>query len=72
MTPFLTRVRHQLHIAAETDSATDTAIARRLAAEAAAVRWGKDTRDDLLLASDPDITAVVGLFARRRAILGAP
>ncbi len=70
LAPFLDRVRHRLGIPATTDSVTGAAIARRLAAEAAAVRWGDDASDDLLLGSDPDLAAAIPLFMRRAAILG--
>jgi carboxyl-terminal processing protease len=72
LAPFLARVRSGLGLTARVDSVTTSAIARRLAAEAAAVRWGDEARDDLLLASDPDLISAVALFARRAAILDTP
>ncbi len=72
LTPLLARIRGRLHLTADVDSVTARFAARRLAAEAAAVRWGDDARDELLLVSDPDLTAAVGLFARHRDILRKP
>ena len=38
------------------------ALGRRLAARVAAVRWNEDASDELLLASDGDVRAALGLF----------
>lgn len=67
--PFLSRVRRQLDVAAVTEPAVDSAMARRLAARAAEVRWGTDARDELLARSDPDIRAAAGAFARLDSLL---
>lgn len=67
--PFLQRVRTRLGVAAATTPALDAAIARRLAARAAEVRWGADARDDLLIRSDAEIGAAVAAFARLESTL---
>jgi carboxyl-terminal processing protease len=70
--PFLTLVRARLKIGAQPDSATSLAIARRLAARAAAVRWPPDAGAELLLKSDPDIRAALEAFPRLKQLLSGP
>jgi carboxyl-terminal processing protease len=70
--PLLDRVRSRLHIPADADSATRAAIARKLAARAATVRWGDDAGQALAVACDPDILAARDLFARAAEILHRP
>jgi carboxyl-terminal processing protease len=72
MPAFLNRVRARLNIAARPDSATSAAMARRLAARAAFVRWPPDAGVDLILASDPDVRAALDAFPRLGELLGAP
>lgn len=62
LTPFLDTVRRRLGVAATVDTATATALARRLAARVATVRWGADAGIALLLHSDPDVEAAAQLF----------
>ncbi|MGH7524850.1 MAG: S41 family peptidase, partial [Gemmatimonadales bacterium] len=68
--PLLARVRSRLGVPAELDAATRSAMARRLAAEAATVRWDEAAGRDLSISNDPDVVAAVQLFARAPAILG--
>lgn len=70
--PFLDRVRTRLGIAARPDSAAGSALARRLAARAAFVRWPPDAGADLMLASDPDVRAAIEAFPRLPALLSGP
>jgi carboxyl-terminal processing protease len=69
---FLNRVRTRLSIAAQPDSASAGALARRLAARAASVRWPPDGGVDLMLGSDPDVRAALGAFPRLTELLSAP
>ncbi|HEX7335779.1 MAG TPA: S41 family peptidase [Gemmatimonadales bacterium] len=69
---FLERVRTRLKIAARPDSATSAAIARRLAARAASVRWPPEAGEELLLASDPDVRAALDAFPRLGHLLREP
>lgn len=68
--PLLARVRSRLAVPAELDSQTRSAMARRMAAEAATVRWDEATGRELSIENDPDVVAAAGLFARAPAILG--
>lgn len=68
--PLMARVRSRLRITAEVDSTLGNAIARRLAARAATVRWGDEAGDELRVSADPDIIAALALFSRLDAILG--
>jgi hypothetical protein len=68
--PLLSRVRSRLGLSVQPDDATRNAIARRLAAMTAKVRWGDDAGEELTVAADPDIVAAVALFARSTEILG--
>lgn len=68
--PLLARVEARLHLAVAPDAVTREAMARRLAAIAARVRWGDEAAEELTLAADPDITAARGLFVRSATILG--
>ena len=70
--PFLQRVRTRLRVAAQPDSATGAAMARRLAARVASVRWPPDTGVELMLASDPDVRAAQAAFPRMAELLRAP
>jgi carboxyl-terminal processing protease len=67
--PFLDRVRRRFHVAAQTDSALDTRLARVLAARAAEVRWGEDAFQEFLLRASPDVQAAVTYFPRLPALL---
>jgi carboxyl-terminal processing protease len=62
--PFLSLVRARLKITAQPDSAAGLAIARRLAARTASVRWPPDAGTELLQKSDPDIQAALDAFPR--------
>lgn len=67
--PFLARVRTRLAIPAALDAPTRAAMARKLAAEAAAVRWGEDVGREVSIRNDPDVIAAMGLFGRVAEIL---
>ena len=67
--PFLSLVRTRLRISAQPDSAARLAIARRLAARAASVRWPPDGGIELLQKSDPDIAAALDAFPRLSRLL---
>jgi carboxyl-terminal processing protease len=69
---FLDRVRSRLRIAAQPDSATAFAMARRLAARAAFVRWPPDAGIELILATDPDVRAALDAFPRLGRLLSGP
>ncbi len=69
--PFLARVRTRLHVPATLDALTRAAMARKLAAEAATVRWDPDAGYALTILNDPDVIAARGLFARAGQILGS-
>jgi carboxyl-terminal processing protease len=70
--PFLERVRQELGVRAEPDSATAVRIARSLAARAASVRWGPEAEEELRLRTDPDIAAAIRLLGRVRELLTGP
>jgi carboxyl-terminal processing protease len=72
LAPFLQRVRTRLRVAAQPDSATSAAMVRRLAARAASVRWPPDAGIELMLASDPDVTAALAAFPRMHELLRSP
>jgi carboxyl-terminal processing protease len=67
--PLLALVRARLSITAQVDAATRAAIARKLASEAAIIRWGEDAGRELSIRNDPDVVAALGLFARSAEIL---
>jgi len=67
--PFLERVRRRLHVLAEHDSTLDVALARRLAARVALVRWGQEARDELLLVTDPTVQRARETFPRLGELL---
>jgi len=60
----LDRVRKQFGVAPRLDAEPAARIARFLAARVAEVRWGKEARQDLLLATDPDVAAAVAVLNR--------
>lgn len=64
LAPFMDRVRSRLKVSAATSPELNRAIARRLAARAAEVRWGEDAAVELMLRSDPDVAEAVRLFPR--------
>lgn len=70
--PFLLRTRQRLDVVAEPDRALDAALARRLAARVALVRWGQDARDELLLATDPTVQRAREVFSRLQELLAGP
>jgi len=67
--PLLDRVRRRLAVPATLDPLTRAALARRLASEAAIVRWGEDAGTALSVRNDPDVIAAIGVFGRVEAIL---
>ena len=67
--PLLARVRTRLAVPANIDPLTRASMARKLAAEAATVRWGVDAGRDVSIRNDPDVIAAMGLFARIGDIL---
>jgi carboxyl-terminal processing protease len=68
--PLLARVHGRLGLSVQPDDATRAAMARRLAAMAAKVRWGAAAAEEFTVNADPDIIAARALFARAPAILG--
>ncbi|MDH4042876.1 MAG: S41 family peptidase [Gemmatimonadota bacterium] len=70
--PFLQRVRERLRIPAAADTALHAALARRLAARVALVRWGAEARDELWLTTDPVVTRAREAFGRMEGLLAAP
>jgi carboxyl-terminal processing protease len=70
--PFLERVRSRLKLEARPDSATAFAMARRLAARAAFVRWPPQGGTDLILATDSDVRAALDAFPRLGVLLSGP
>ena len=60
--PLLTTVRGRLGVTGSLSGSQRAALARRLAARAAVVRWGHDAGEELLVASDDDVRRAVGLF----------
>jgi carboxyl-terminal processing protease len=67
--PLLTRVRLRLAVPANIDALTRASMARKLASEAATVRWGEDAGRDVSIKNDPDVIAAIGLFGRINEIL---
>jgi hypothetical protein len=65
-------VRDRLGVAAWSDPALDAALARRLAARVALVRWGPEARDELLLATDPVVQRGREAFPRLAELLASP
>jgi carboxyl-terminal processing protease len=70
--PFLQRVRERLAVSAPDDDRLGRALARRLAARVALVRWGAEARDELLLTTDPVVLQARTVFARLPALLAGP
>jgi carboxyl-terminal processing protease len=70
--PFLQRVRDRLAVSAPHDPALGRALARRLAARVALVRWGAEARDELLLATDPFVLLAREQFSGLPALLAGP
>jgi carboxyl-terminal processing protease len=70
--PFLDRVRARLNVGARPDTATAAGIARRLASRTAFVRWPPDAGADLMLHSDPDVSAALAAFPRLKELLAPP
>ena len=62
--PLMSRVRTRLSVSGRNDAALYALLGRRLAARAAMVRWDEATGLALLVGSDPDVRAAVGLFGR--------
>ncbi len=69
MPPMLARVRSRLAVSAQVDASTLAAMSRKLASEAATVRWGEDAGHEVSIRNDPDVIAAIGLFARLPEIL---
>ena len=67
--PLLNRVRKRLAVSAELDPLTRAAMSRRLAAEAATVRWDEATGRELSIRNDPDVVAAMALFGKMTEIL---
>jgi len=72
LSPFLSRVRARLGVAAVTDTALDARLARLLAARAAEVRWGSDASAELMLATSPEVRAALQQFPRLGELLSPP
>jgi carboxyl-terminal processing protease len=70
--PFLQRIRGRLRIVAQPDSLAARAMARRLAARAAFVRWPPDAGTELMLTSDADVRAALAAFPRLEELLAGP
>jgi len=70
--PFLARVRVRLHLAAVTDTAVASRMARILALRVADVRWGPDAQTEFQLHNDPDIKASLPYFSRLPELLAGP
>jgi len=70
--PFLERVRERLAVAAPDEARLGAALARRLAARVALVRWGAEARDELLLATDPLVLQAREAFRRLPTLLAGP
>jgi carboxyl-terminal processing protease len=67
--PLLARVRSRLAVPANIDPLTRASMARKLASEAATVRWGEEAGRDVSIRNDPDVIAAMGLFNRVNEIL---
>jgi hypothetical protein len=67
--PLLVRVRSRLGVPAQTDGTTRSAMARKLASEAATVRWGEEAGREVSIKNDPDVIAAMGLFGRVPEVL---
>jgi carboxyl-terminal processing protease len=67
--PFLAKVRTRLSVGAQLEPGLRFAIARKLASETAAVRWGADAGKRLTSMHDPDVIAAIGLFPRTGELL---
>ena len=67
--PLLARVRSRLAVPALVDASTQSSMARKLASEAAAVRWGEEIGREVTIRNDPDVVAAMGLFGRVAEIL---
>ena len=70
--PYLQRVRARLAVTAPDDPALGMALARRLAARVALVRWGVEAREALLLATDPFVLLAREEFGRLPGLLAGP
>jgi carboxyl-terminal processing protease len=60
--PLIARVNARLGVTGRVTAAQRAALARRLAARAAVVRWDESAGEELLVGSDPDIRAALALF----------
>ena len=69
VSPFLTRVRSRLGVAAVTDSLLEQRLARILAARTAEVRWGPAAREEFIVRNDPTIRVALDQFTRLKALL---
>jgi hypothetical protein len=58
----MSRVRTRLGVSGRNDPALSALLGRRLASRTAMVRWDEPTGLALLVGSDPDVRAAVGLF----------
>ncbi len=67
--PLLARVRSRLGVSATIDPLTRASMARKLATEAATVRWGEEAGREVSIKNDPDVIAAMGLFGRVGEIL---
>ena len=67
--PLLERVRTRLAVPAVVDAPTRASMARKLASEAAAVRWGEEVGRQVAIRNDPDVIAAMGLFGRVAEVL---
>lgn len=67
--PLLARVRSRLGVPAQPDVLTRASMARKLASEAATVRWGEEVGREVSIRNDPDVVAAMGLFGRVNEIL---
>jgi len=67
--PLLSRVRSRLAITAALEPAVAGSMARKLASEAAAVRWGEEAGREVTIKNDPDVVAAMALFSRVAELL---
>jgi carboxyl-terminal processing protease len=67
--PLLARVRSRLAVPAVINAQTSASMTRKLASEAATVRWGENAGRDVSIKNDPDVIAAMGLFGRVAEIL---
>lgn len=67
--PLLARVHSRLAIPAAIDATISSSMARKLASEAAIVRWGEDAGREVSIRNDPDVIAATALFGRVKEIL---